>query len=285
MKTVFVLFDSLNRHMLASLWRHAHPDSELRPAGQALRHLRPPLCRQLAVHAGAPRHAHRAAVVSAPQLGTDGAVRQRLSRAPLRGRRLQPPDHRPLSTIGRTAAPPITTATTPTSSCADRKAIRGRPWCSRSGNGCARCITSASSTRASATTSATTSSTGNSFARNPSFRRCRCFAHGFEFLEQNRNADNWLLQIETFDPHEPFYAPARFKKPFETGWNGPIRDWPRYGRVDELPAECEELRANYYAVVGDVRLPAGRATRRFRPPRHVEGHGAGRHHRPWLPAR
>ncbi len=77
----------------------------------------------------------------------------------------------------------------------------------------------------------------------------QCFAHGFDFLDRNREADNWLLQIETFDPHEPFTAPARFKAPFDTGWNGPIRDWPRYGRVDELPAECEELRANYYAVV------------------------------------
>ena len=26
-------------------------------------------------------------------------------------------------------------------------------------------------------------------------------------------------------------------RPFTTGWNGPIRDWPRYGRVDELPEE------------------------------------------------
>jgi arylsulfatase A-like enzyme len=81
------------------------------------------------------------------------------------------------------------------------------------------------------------------------FPSVQCFAHGFEFLDRNRDADNWLLQIETFDPHEPFHAPARFKTPFDTGWQGPIRDWPRYGRVDELPDECEELRANYYAVV------------------------------------
>ena len=47
----------------------------------------------------------------------------------------------------------------------------------------------------------------------------------------------------------PSMRPTRFKEAFETGWNGPIRDWPRYGRVDELPEECEELRANYYAVV------------------------------------
>ncbi len=77
----------------------------------------------------------------------------------------------------------------------------------------------------------------------------QCFAAGFDFLNTNRDADNWLLQIETFDPHEPFQAPPRFRDAFKTGWNGPIRDWPRYGRVDELPEECEELRANYYAVV------------------------------------
>jgi len=81
------------------------------------------------------------------------------------------------------------------------------------------------------------------------FPSAQCFARGIEFLEANRAADGWFLQIETFDPHEPFYAPARFREKFQTGWNGPIRDWPRYGRVDELPEECEELRANYYALV------------------------------------
>ncbi|WP_348272229.1 sulfatase [Ensifer sp. Root278] len=81
------------------------------------------------------------------------------------------------------------------------------------------------------------------------FPSVRCFAAGLEFLEQNRTADHWLLQIETFDPHEPFTAPERFREAFRTGWNGPVRDWPRYGRVDELPEECEELRANYYAVI------------------------------------
>lgn len=81
------------------------------------------------------------------------------------------------------------------------------------------------------------------------FPSVQCFAHGLDFLDRNRDADNWLLQIETFDPHEPFYAPERFKAPFETGWNGGVRDWPRYGRVDELEAEANELRANYYAIV------------------------------------
>jgi arylsulfatase A-like enzyme len=81
------------------------------------------------------------------------------------------------------------------------------------------------------------------------FPSVQCFAHAFDFLDANRSADDWFLQVETFDPHEPFFAPDRFKEPYKTGWNGPIRDWPRYGRVDELPEEADELRANYYAVV------------------------------------
>ncbi len=40
-------------------------------------------------------------------------------------------------------------------------------------------------------------------------------------------------------------------------------DWPRYGRVDELPEECEELRANYYAVVAMCDFLLGELLDRF----------------------
>ena len=81
------------------------------------------------------------------------------------------------------------------------------------------------------------------------FPTVKCFDHAVEFLDRNRTADNWLMHLELFDPHEPFHAPERFRKAFDTGWTGPIRDWPRYGRFDALPEECEELRANYYALM------------------------------------
>ena len=81
------------------------------------------------------------------------------------------------------------------------------------------------------------------------FPSAQVFASGIEFLEQNSNAEDWFLQLETFDPHEPFFAPSRFRNAFPTDYKGPILDWPRYGRVEELPEECDELRANYYATV------------------------------------
>ncbi|MEO1223299.1 MAG: sulfatase [Pseudomonadota bacterium] len=77
----------------------------------------------------------------------------------------------------------------------------------------------------------------------------KCFAAGLEFLELNRQADNWFLQIECFDPHEPFHAPERFKAAYRTGYNGGILDWPLYEKVTDSPEEIAEIRANYAALV------------------------------------
>lgn len=81
------------------------------------------------------------------------------------------------------------------------------------------------------------------------FPSVRCFDAGLEFLDTNRRADDWLLHLETFDPHEPFHAPAEFRRPYPTDYKGPILDWPPYRRVTETMEECEELRANYAAIV------------------------------------
>jgi arylsulfatase A-like enzyme len=77
----------------------------------------------------------------------------------------------------------------------------------------------------------------------------KCFKSGFDFLDLNRNADNWFLQIETFDPHEPFFAPERLRSKFKTHYKGPILDWPRYAKVTEEKNEIAELRANYMALL------------------------------------
>ena len=95
------------------------------------------------------------------------------------------------------------------------------------------------------------------------FPTVKCFDHALDFLDRNRSADNWLLHLELFDPHEPFTAPARFKAPFDTGWQGPVRDWPRYGRVDELAEEGAELRANYYALMAFCDDQLGRLLDQF----------------------
>ncbi|URN97435.1 sulfatase [Leclercia adecarboxylata] len=84
------------------------------------------------------------------------------------------------------------------------------------------------------------------------------FDSGLEFLSLNHKADNWFLQIETFDPHEPFQVPDNFRKDFPTEYRGPTLDWPRYGAVEETPEEIAELRANYRATIAHCDYQLGR---------------------------
>ena len=77
----------------------------------------------------------------------------------------------------------------------------------------------------------------------------QCFSRAIEFLDNNIGADDWLLQLECFDPHEPFVAPSRFRERFPTGYDGPILDWPHYGRADHSDDEIAEIRANYAALM------------------------------------
>lgn len=77
----------------------------------------------------------------------------------------------------------------------------------------------------------------------------KCFESAFEFLDTNREHDDWLLHLECFDPHEPFTAPASFRERYPTSYQGPTLDWPLYDRVREDAAEVAELRANYAALV------------------------------------
>ena len=41
------------------------------------------------------------------------------------------------------------------------------------------------------------------------FPQTKCFDKGCEFIEKNHAQDDWLLHLETFDPHEPFYVPQK----------------------------------------------------------------------------
>ena len=79
--------------------------------------------------------------------------------------------------------------------------------------------------------------------------QARTFAGGLEFLRTNHREDNWYLQIETFDPHEPFFTLSHWKDRYNTDWDGPHFDWPKYERVTEDPKAVEHLRYQYAALL------------------------------------
>jgi len=77
----------------------------------------------------------------------------------------------------------------------------------------------------------------------------KTFELGLEFIEMNREQDNWFLQLETFDPHEPFFTMQQYKDLYPHEYNGPHFDWPPYGPVTEGKDQVEHCRYQYAALL------------------------------------
>ncbi len=77
----------------------------------------------------------------------------------------------------------------------------------------------------------------------------RTFKNGIEFLDANAGSDNWFLQIEAFDPHEPFYSQQIYKDLYPHEYHDKQMDWPNYGRNDLNPAATQHLRYEYAALM------------------------------------
>ncbi|MEP7208734.1 MAG: sulfatase [Casimicrobiaceae bacterium] len=82
------------------------------------------------------------------------------------------------------------------------------------------------------------------------FPLAQCFESANAFLADHHVRDDWLLHVECFDPHEPFFAPERFLQGGTAVLGGRIFDWPSYGRVDIDRELVDGLRSNYHALVG-----------------------------------
>ncbi|MFJ4658855.1 sulfatase [Nocardia sp. NPDC088792] len=77
----------------------------------------------------------------------------------------------------------------------------------------------------------------------------RTFDAGLEFINTNAAADNWFVQIETFDPHEPFFSHKTYKDLYPHEYDGPHGDWPDYKRVTETPEQVQHMRYEYAALL------------------------------------
>ena len=77
----------------------------------------------------------------------------------------------------------------------------------------------------------------------------KTFDLGVEFIKTNQEADGWFLQIESFDPHEPFFSHQRYKDLYPHEYNGPPFDWPPYARVTEPTEQVQHARYEYAALL------------------------------------
>jgi len=79
--------------------------------------------------------------------------------------------------------------------------------------------------------------------------QARTFSLGLEFIQKNHEEDDWFLQIETFDPHEPFFTQQAWKDLYPHDYSGPHFDWPPYQRVQETPEQVQHCRLQYAALL------------------------------------
>ena len=77
----------------------------------------------------------------------------------------------------------------------------------------------------------------------------RTCAAAVEWLHANRAADDWFLQVELFDPHEPFYCTDQYREMYGDTWDGPLFDWPAYQAVAESPEGVEHIRKCYAGLL------------------------------------
>lgn len=81
------------------------------------------------------------------------------------------------------------------------------------------------------------------------FSSVKTFQAGLDFLEMNHEEDNWFLQIEAFDPHEPFYVPQTYLDEYEAVVDDVVFEWPSYAPVCESEAEKKQVIIRYAALI------------------------------------
>lgn len=83
--------------------------------------------------------------------------------------------------------------------------------------------------------------------------QAQTFAEGLSFIDRNHDAQSWFLQIEAFDPHEPFFTQPQWKElyPELAEYVGKETDWPGYDpvREHETKEDIEYVRRLYAALV------------------------------------
>ena len=83
---------------------------------------------------------------------------------------------------------------------------------------------------------------------------------GLEFMRNYHNRDNWFLQIECFDPHEPFYVPDRYRELYDCCDSHEAFNFPAYSFVDGKYSEedIRALRKEYLALLSMCDAQLGR---------------------------
>ncbi len=71
------------------------------------------------------------------------------------------------------------------------------------------------------------------------------FSEAADWVEENRERDEFFLMIDCFDPHEPFDPPQYYTDLYDPGYEGEEITWPTYGWNRLTDEETRHVRALY----------------------------------------
>ena len=83
---------------------------------------------------------------------------------------------------------------------------------------------------------------------------------GIDFLDHYHDKDNWFLQCECFDPHEPFYVPDKYRKLYDCCDSHNAFNFPAYSFVEGkyTQEDIQALRKEYCALLSMCDAQLGR---------------------------
>lgn len=78
----------------------------------------------------------------------------------------------------------------------------------------------------------------------------KTFMAGLDFLQHHIDRDEWFLQIETFEPHEPYEVPQQYRDMYGLNKEAAC-NWTAYTAVDSTTqqAQLEEIRKEYAVLL------------------------------------
>jgi len=87
------------------------------------------------------------------------------------------------------------------------------------------------------------------FKSEKDFPTPKTFRSACRWLDENKGADDFLLWVEVFDPHQPFDAPKKYLDMYPDDWAGPKYFRPRGGKVHTSSEAIKHLRNQYAATL------------------------------------
>ena len=84
------------------------------------------------------------------------------------------------------------------------------------------------------------------------------FSQGIDHIRRNKDFDNWFVQIETFDPHEPFFSQKRWQDLYPHDYRGPHFDWPPYAPITQDKETVHHIHCMFAALMSFCDANLGR---------------------------